>query len=277
MKSRIETAMVLLCAGAALALQACGGGGGGGDGGTGNAGASPSTGGSGSSPGNSGSVSAMFKPKAGSARDQLIGVTSQRMGRLDRMEQAASGAVLKLDDAVLSGQTAVQDIRGDASFAMGRWVAGTLTTSSGSETLTGKDNRNYHYVVYNLPDAYPASASLSCDAGTFTAPSRDGGSSSGPLTGSTSGNASLSFAADGATVSGKLTVTAGSGSGSASLNTTGVKLGVTSITGGFIGGGGGAGVQVAEGADGTYQIVGAYRAKTGDGTGYIGVYRFSCK
>jgi hypothetical protein len=268
-----KTAMALLCASSVLLLQACGGGG---DDST-----APATDSSGSAststgPANSGSVSASFQPGA-KPRYQLVGVGSQSFGRLDSFTQAGNGAVTKIGSTELSGQTVVQDISGDASFAAGRWVAGTVTTTRGAETLTGNDNRSYHYVVYNGLETFPADGSVSCNAGTFTTPSRDGGPASAPQTASTSGNATLTFTSEGATVAGKLAVSAGSSSASVTLDTTKLTAGSTNITGSYLNNGAGAGIQVGDAGGGTYELVGSYRAKTSDGAGYIGVFRFACK
>jgi len=275
---RKRTAVALLCAGAALVLQACGGGGGSDGGSAPPASGSASPSGPDTSAGNSGSVSAQYVLSPDRGQHHLVGVGSQRLGRISEIAQnGASGAILKINESELSGQAVVQNISGSEAFALGRWVAGTVTTSSGAETLTGKDNRSYHYVVFNAPSAYPQSGSFSCDAGTFSTPTRVSGSSSAPATGSTSGQASLSFAADGATVAGSLTMTAGSGKGSVPLKTSGLDPRQNSITGSYFSGGAGAAVQVADGGNGTFQVVGSYRATTPDGAGYIGVFRFACK
>jgi hypothetical protein len=266
-----KTALALLCASSVLLLQACGGG----DDDSG----APAGDSSGSTPtasgtANSGSVTADFQ-RGAAARYQLVGVAFQRFGRLDSHVQEA-GAITKINDTVLSGQTAVQGISGDASFAAGRWVAGTLTTTSGAETLPGSDNRSYHYVVYNGLETFPTSGSFSCDGGAFTTPSRDGGPASAPQTGSTSGNATLTFNAEGATVAGTLTVAAGSGA-SVALDAAGLSPSSTRITGSYLNNGSGAGIQVGDAGGGAYAVVGSYRAKTADGAGYIGIFRFACK
>lgn len=96
----------------------------------------------------SGSVSASFV-RSERARYLLLGVGAQSFGVLSQSEQAASGAMTRLNDNTLTGSSATKEINGDANFAIGRWAAGTVTRSSGSETLTGADNRAYHYVALN--------------------------------------------------------------------------------------------------------------------------------
>jgi hypothetical protein len=221
-------------------------------------------------------VAAPFAPGA-TPRYQLVGVGSQTFGKLDSFKQEAGGGVSKIGDTLLSGQSVIQNISGDASFALGRWVAGTVTKSSGAETLTGNDNRSYHYVLYNALASFPASGSFSCDGGVFSAPTRDTGSASAPNTGASSGDATLSFGASGASVSGKVAVSAGGVSGTAALNATVSSPSSGPITGSYLSGGSGASVQVADAGSGAYQVVGSYRAVLSSGAGYIGVYRFLCK
>lgn len=151
-----------------LLLQACGGGGGGG---AAFPIAPPSAADAPPAPppatADSGSVSAPFEPRPG-ARHMLLGVSSQSFGTLTQSTQAASGAMTKLNDTTLTGATTTKEISGDANFALGRWVAGTVTRSSGAETLTGTDNRAYHYVAFNALPALPTTGSASCDAGVFS-------------------------------------------------------------------------------------------------------------
>lgn len=255
-------------------LQACGGGGGG-DGGTAPA---ASTSGSASAPASadSGSVSARFAAGA-SSRYQLVGIGSQTFGRLDSSVQASSGALTKLSDAVLGGNSATKDISGDASYAMGRWAAGTVTRSSGSETLSGTDNRAYHYIALNSPGQFPTTGTLSCDAGAFTTPTyQSGGSGTSPNTGSASGTATLSFGAGGATVGGAVNVAASGSAGSATLGTTISSTSSASITGAYLSGGSGAAVQIGDAGGGAFLVAASYAATLANGARYIGVARFRC-
>lgn len=259
-------------------LQACGGGGGG-DGGTAPAAStSGSAGGSTGTPASadSGSVSARFAAGA-SSRYQLVGVGSQTFGRLDTSVQASSGAMTKLSDAVLSGNSVTKDISGDASYAMGRWAAGTVTRSSGSETLSGTDNRAYHYIALNSPAQFPTMGTLSCDAGAFTTPTyKSGGSGTSPNTGSASGSATLSFGAGGATVGGTVNVAASGSAGSATLGTTISSTSSASVTGAYLSGGSGAAVQIGDAGGGAFLVAASYAATLANGARYIGVARFRC-
>jgi hypothetical protein len=143
---------------------------------------------------------------------------------------------------------------------MGRWVAGTVTRTSGAETLTGVDSRSYHYLAVNAPSAFPASGTLTCDAGVFTAPTYASGGSGTGTTGTTSGSASLSFGAGGATVSGSVSVTASGSTGSASLNGTASTVTSTAITGAYLSGGAGSAVQIGDAGGGAYLVAASYAA-----------------
>lgn len=255
-------------------LQACGGGGGG-DGGAAPAASTSGTAG-GSASADSGSVSARFAAGA-SSRYQLVGIGSQTFGRLDTSVQASSGAMTKLSDAVLSGNSATKDISGDASYALGRWAAGTVTRSSGSETLSGTDNRAYHYLVVNTPAQFPATGSLTCDAGVFTAPTYErGGSGTQPNSGTASGSATLSFGAGGATVGGAVNVAASGSAGAATLGTTISSTSSASVTGAYLSGGSGAAVQIGDAGGGAFLVAASYAATLANGARYIGVARFRC-
>lgn len=105
----------------------------------------------------------------------LLGIGSQSFGRLTESEQGESGAMVRLNDTTLSGSSSTREISGDANFALGRSTVGSVTTKSGAETLTGNDNRAYHYVAFNGVDALPASGTASCDAGVFTTPTNTKG------------------------------------------------------------------------------------------------------
>lgn len=259
-------------------LQACGGGGSG-DGGAAPA-ASTSNSGSGSTgtaaSADSGSVSARFAAGA-SSRYLMVGIGSQTFGRLDTSVQASSGAMTTLSTNVLSGSSVTKEISGDASYALGRWAAGTVTRSSGSETLSGTDNRAYHYLALNTPAQFPATGSLTCDAGVFTAPTYErGGSGTQPNSGTASGSATLSFGAGGATVGGAVNVAASGSAGSATLGTTVSSTSSASITGAYLSGGSGAAVQIGDAGGGAFLVAASYAATLANGARYIGVTRFRC-
>ena len=208
MKKPISLALTAL---SLALLQACGGGGGSdagnalADGGTG---AATTT--------NTGSVTAALN-RGATARYQLTSVGSQSFGVLSTSVQDAAGALTTIDSNVLSGSTSVKEIAGDATYAMGRWAAGTVTTSSGATILTGTDNRAYHYIAINVPSAFPATGSLACSAGAFTSPTYTGGGVTG-TTGTATGSATLIFGAGGATVGGSVNVTSAGSAGSVALS-----------------------------------------------------------
>ena len=264
-------------------LQACGGGGGGdGDGGAsiapvGVAEPAPVSGGTPATPAsaNTGAVSAPFV--AGTTpRYQLTFPDGQSFGRLDSFVQASSGAMTTLGGTVLSGDSASKEIAGDATFAMGRWAKGTVTRSSGAETLTGTDNRAYHYLAVNALAAFPASGAKTCDAGVFTAPTYASGGASTSATGTASGSASLVFGASGAAVTGVVNVTAAGASGSASLNGTAQGVNSVAITGAYLSSGAGAAIQIGDAGNDAYIVAATYSAVLANGARYIGVAKFRC-
>lgn len=259
-------------------LQACGGGGGdsGGTSVTTDAGTDvPSTQTTPITSPNTGSVSAPFS-RGTTARYQLVGVSRQSVGVLDTSVQDASGAMTTLGTNVLSGDIAVKEISGDASYAMGRWTAGTVTTRSGASTLSGTGNDVYHYLTINLPTAFPTSGTFACDAGVFTAPTYASGAGSATVVGSATGSASLSFGTGGATVTGAINVTASGSSGSASLNGSVSEPSSATITGAYFSNGAGAYVQIGDGGAGSYLVATSFVAVLANGAHYIGVAKFRC-
>ncbi len=250
-------------------LQACGGGGGDSDSmnvsSTGNAGAS------------TGSVSASFNRSA-TARYHLTSADSQVFGRLDNSVQEASGAMTTLGSNVLSGSKVVKEISGDATYALGRWTAGTVTTSSGATTLTGTDNKAYHYIAFNAPSALPTSGTLTCDAGVFSAPTyASGGVGNGAFdSGTASGSVTVTFGSTGASVGGNINVTAAGSSGSIALKASNVTVNGSSISGNYLSNGAGAYLQVGDAGTGAYLVVGSYAVSLANGARYIGAARFRC-
>lgn len=255
------------------ALTACGGGGSGGGAGNGSGGTdSPPSGGSGG--GNSGSITALFASTA-APRYHLISSTGQTFGALTGQQQLNDGAVIKINDNSLDGDNrSVRDIAGDANFALGRWNAGTVTRSNGTtETLTGTQGSDYHYVLFNTLSAFPSSGTYNCDTGSFTTPRRSTGTV-GPVSGTVMGSANVSFGSNGANVSGALTITA-SNSATVSLNSNPNSSTTTAFTGGYLSNGSGAAIQIGDGGSPAVTVVGSYVAKI-DGSSYIGTYRFLC-
>lgn len=261
-------------------LQACGGGGNNG-GGVGIPTTAPSVGNSGSdgqpaapTSADSGSVSAPFN-RGASARYQLFGPGSQSFGALSDSAQAASGAMTKLNDNVLSGKSATNEIAGDASFALGRWTAGTVTRTSGAETLTGTDARAYHYVAINALTALPTTGTPKCDAGVFTAPTYVAGSGAQGA-GTTSGSATLAFDSQGAAVGGTLTVAVAGATTTVNLNSQVKSPMSTPITGALFNAGTGAAIQLGASGDDAYVLAIGYAATMPSGARFQGVAKFRC-
>ena len=250
-------------------LQACGGGGGS------DAGNAPAAGGTGAATTtNTGSVTAAFN-RGALARYQLTSVGSQSFGVLSTSVQDAAGALTTIDYNVLSGSTSVKEISGDATYAMGRWAAGTVTTSSGAATLTGTDNRAYHYIAINVPSAFPATGSLACSAGAFTSPTYTGGGVAG-TTGTATGSATLIFGAGGATVGGSVNVTAAGNAGSVALSSSIATPTSASTTGAYFSNGTGAYTQIGDAGAGAYLVASSYAVTLANGSRYIGVAKFRC-
>ena len=183
--------------------------------------------------------------------------------------------MVRLNDVTLTGNRVTKDIAGDASFAIGRWTAGTVTRSSGAETLTGQDNRTYHYLAANNLEALPTSGAAACDAGKYTTPTYVGGAT-GAQSGSASGSAQLVFDASGATVSGTIKITVGSESGNASLAGKIVSTTSAAITGAFLSGGAGAALQLGDHGGGAYLLGVGYAATLPSGARYTGIAKFRC-
>lgn len=225
----------------------------------------------------SGAVSAPFV-RGARARYQLLGSVAQSFGLLTRSEQAASGAMTRLDDTTLTGASITKDIAGDASFALGRWVAGTVTRTSGAETLTGADNRAYHYIALNELKALPASGNTTCDAGVFTSPTYVGGGSGGMAdSGAATGSATLSFGSEGAAVAGALKVAAGEAAGTVAFDAKVQTPSSMAITGNFLSGGAGTGITLGDHGGGAYAIAVSYAATLASGARYEGIAKFRCK
>ncbi len=265
----LPVSAALLAVLSAALLQACGGGHDHRDG-------NPATPGptAPASTNNTGSVTAPFN-RGIASRYQLTSGVSQSFGVLTASMQDASGAMTMIDTTVLSGAATVKEIAGDATFAMGRWVAGTVTTTSGATTLTGTDNRAYHYIAVNSPSVFPSAGTLNCGAGSFTTPTYASGGSPG-TTGVATGSATLSFGASGATIGGAIHVTASGTSGMASLSGFIVTPNSSATTGAFFSNGGGAYSQIGDAGSGAYLVATSFAVTLANGARYIGVAKFRC-
>lgn len=262
-----------------LLFQACGGGGGGGAAfpvaPAPAAEAAPAAPAAPAADADSGSVSAQLEPRPG-ARYMLLGVSSQSFGTLTQSSQAAGGAMTRLNDNTLTGDSATKEIAGDASFAMGRWAVGIVTRTSGAEKLTGADNRAFHYVASNLLSALPTTGSATCDAGVFTAPTYTGGTAGAAHSGTASGSASLVFDGAGAVASGTPSVAAGDATGNFAVNGKALSIGSTAIAGAFLSGGSGAAIQLGDHGGGAYVVAVGYAVTLSNGARYIGIAKFRC-
>jgi hypothetical protein len=288
----MKKALLLILASSLFLLQGCGGG---------------DDGGSNDDNNNTGGgyqgVSAPFA-RGDASRYILLSPSGLSMGPLSSSEQDASGGMTVLNtnqfnpfgtisplsavapavptsaqdmarDRALSPVAPVQNIAGDASFAIGRWINGTVTTATGTVDTAGA----YHYVAYQGLSAFP-SGSLHCRGGNFTTPSSDLFTVS--ATGAT-GTADIVFSAGSGALSGSVTVsldkTDEHPNGETVPQTLPGTLSVPSsmnFTGLIASGGPSAGAQLADAGNGAYALVVEFAAVTPSGARYIGVGRLPC-
>ncbi|WP_432725857.1 hypothetical protein [Variovorax sp. W6] len=181
-----------------------------------------------------GAVSARFIPNA-NARYLLLapgGSAFEAGGELTASEQAASGAMMRLSNTSLAdydpegGPTTLirttRDINGNATYALGRWMSGTVSSTFWIEKLSGTDYRNYHYLVFNRLVAWPTSGTYACDGGVFTSPTYLSGGPTGiPGRGRvTAASVTLTFDTYSAVINGTLNVAAGIETGTLNLSAT---------------------------------------------------------
>ncbi|MFX1682679.1 hypothetical protein PV762_25980 [Mitsuaria sp. CC2] len=224
--------------------------------------------------GSSGSVSAPFV-KNSSTRYLLLGFTELDTGVVGSLvTQQADGAIVAIDDNRLAGDLAVQSIAGDATFAMGRWGQGTANFSVRTSLVTRTDG-GFHYIVFNRADTFPTSGTYTCDAGTFTAPTRSTGV--GDIIGTATGSATLSFAPGGATAKVTILVQANGDQKSMSFNTdeplATPDSRVKSLTFSIIGDG--AMLTIGAAPDNKLRVVAGYQVPVGRGD-YRGIATFTC-
>ena len=228
--------------------------------------------------GDTGGSSAPFASNA-NGRYLLLAVASQSSGPLTTVTQGSTGALSAIAGTTFTGNPAItREISGDASFAQGRWFAGTMTGSNGTTVLSG-NNASAHYTVYKTVAVLPASGSLACDAGSFTAPSYTGGSVIGQdaYFGTASGSATLSFGAAGAALAMTVDAAAGGSTGRISGAGPASTPAATAITGAFLGGDSGTLLALGEGASaGRYLVIGGYKVTLANGANYQGVATFRC-
>lgn len=220
-----------------------------------------------------GSVAARF---AAGENTRIILLSSgvQSFGAGNPAEQIESGAMVRLASASLSGTRQTVDISGDEHFALGRWLRGTVSTSSGDYTLDGKDPRSFHYIAYNRLAELPVKGQLQCSAVAATAPTALSGTQE--KLGSATGSATVSFDANGAATQGTMQVRVGAETVSVSLATTIVSPTALSITGHMLANGPGAAVVLAGQGGEVPALVVGYKAQVSNGSYYTGVARFAC-
>jgi len=250
---------ILLSLSVLTLLQACGGDSDGDDGPRGSKSSAP--------------VSARFGGNE-NARSLLLAKDAQSFGSAVPTEQADNGAMVRIGSKTLSGARQTLDIAGDAHFALGRWVKGTLTRDNETVTLQGKDHESYHYIVYNRLAALPLEGQLKCKSVAATTPTS--ASDTQRKVGLPSGSANVSFDANGAAVQGTLQLNSGNDSASVSLSTKIQDPTSMSVTGRMFANGPGAAVVLANQGDAVPGLVVGYRVHLPGGEPYIGVARFVC-
>ena len=226
-----------------------------------------------------GAVSAPFV-KANVARYMVNSTGGQNSGVLRSVVQGTSGALSEISGIALTGaEAATRNISGDASFAQGRWIKGTVTSASGNYNLEAV-NASTHYVVYNTLTALPVSGTVSCDAGTFTAPNYAGGLSGWQTTyfGTASGSGSLIFDTSGVKVNVTIDTQAGGSSGQLKGSTvfSPSMPDAMGFTGMYLASGNGMQLMLGDGGPGRYLLVVGYKTTLVNGANYQGVATFRC-
>ena len=226
-----------------------------------------------------GAVSAPFV-KANVARYMVNSTGGQNSGVLRSVVQGSSGALSEISGIALTGaEAATRNISGDASFAQGRWIKGTVTSASGNYNLEAV-NASTHYVVYNTLTALPVSGTVSCDAGTFTAPNYAGGLSGWQTTyfGTASGSGSLIFDTSGVKVNVTIDTQAGGSSGQLKGSTvfSPSMPDAMGFTGMYLASGNGMQLMLGDGGPGRYLLVVGYKTTLVNGANYQGVATFRC-
>lgn len=217
-------------------------------------------------------ISARFVPKE-TRRFMLFSAYNQSILR-GESEQIDSGAMVRLGTATLSGSRQTVDIAGDAHHALGRWLKGTVTDSSGTKTLNGDNHLSYHYLAFNGVTALPTSGQAECKTVATTAPTANSGRHA--KVGSASGTSSLSFSARGATARATIQVRVGGESAPLALSAEITDVDSTSFTGLLLAQGPGAALMLADQGSPIPGLVMGYRAQLPGGTFYTGVARLSC-
>ncbi len=272
----VQGALGLIVSG--LLLSACGGGGSGGGSPGGYTPAPPGA------PSNSGSVSASFAVSGASATFYLAPASGALANAATTPAASAvqsAGAMLQLGDYILTLSPVTQDISGDANYAMGRWVWGTVksvATSAVLDTMNGSTTYDaWHYVLVNTLASLPPSGSKTCDAGTFTTPTYIAGGTFIANTGlTTSSNPTLSFSATGATVNFTLTTKVGGALNAIAISASNVAASTSVLSGSMGAGNSGAWIYLSDGGAGRIRINGIYNNTVGGSGTFQGAYTFLC-
>lgn len=207
-------------------------------------------------------------------------------------QQTADGAMTVLGTNVLSGDYAVRDIGGDASFAIGRWIKGSVMLGGinpeVTDVLTSTDGRAYHYIAYHDLSTLPFDAlHLYCTGGNFTTPTYTSGGSQAALTGSSAtGAADIFFNnhSPNVALSGSVTVNANGETANLVFPNTMRAMPFTALLDsnfmtvtGSLTTGPGTGVQLVDADNGGYALLVQFAAVMPSGASYIGVGRLICQ
>lgn len=275
MKFAFKTILSSISLSILMLLQACGGS---------SSGSSTSTTSSNSNtsnpPSNTGSVSANFVANANTPKFLLMNNGYTGGANASTFTQESSGAITQAGNFTYTGTPHVtQDITGNADFAAGRWVWGTITDTSTNTVKATLDASNraqatWHYLLINTLSAMPTSGSRTCDNGTFTPPTRMSGTQGGTTGSVTGSSATLSFSTSGATLGFTISTTASGLTASKSYTVNNLGLGTTNISGSL--GTNGASIYISDAGNGAIGISGFYFSQMTDGSVYGGVYTFKC-
>ncbi|MCD2514104.1 hypothetical protein [Comamonas endophytica] len=219
-----------------------------------------------------GSVSARLVPTE-TRRFLLFSASGHSILR-GESEQTDSGAMVRLGSATLSGSRQTVDITGDAHYALGRWLKGTVTRSSQTETLNGDNHKSYHYLAFNGVTALPTIGQAECKTVAATAPTAN--SDRHAKLGSASGSGTMVFSDRGTSIRATIQVRVVGESAPMALSAEITDVEQTSYSGLLLAQGPGAALMLADQGSPIPGLVMGYRAQLPGGTFYTGVARFSC-
>lgn len=249
------------------ALTACGGGGS--DDATVNTNQGSNTGGGGAT--TSTTPPAAFV-KGARPRAFVMAAGLQFNGVVDTLSQQAAGGMVTIGSYAMTGSNPA-DVAGDASFAMGRWGRGTVTTPTRTDTLS--DGNAYHYVVYNQLASFGANGTYACEAAVFTTPTKIN-STAVISFGRTIGTATLNVSNLGASVTAEIQTDAGIDSVKQSLSGLVTTPATILVSNRYLNNETGAQITVVDGgASNKLRIVLGHQTRV-NGTDYRGVGTFLC-